>query len=163
MRSLGFTTTGEDIWNQYAQLCCACGLCTLYACPESLFPKEACDKAKHDLKEQGIKWSGKKEVEPHPMYEGRRTPLKQLVKRLGIEAYDRPSTFCTEERVPQRVELPLSQHIGSSAQPSVRIGEQVHKWQCVAEIPKGKLGARIHSSIDGVVKSINGSVIIEKS
>ena len=74
MRSLGFSTTGENIWNQYAQLCCACGLCTLYACPESLFPKEACDKGKRDLKEQGIKWSGKTEVTPHPMYEGRRTP-----------------------------------------------------------------------------------------
>ncbi|MEK7671287.1 MAG: 4Fe-4S dicluster domain-containing protein, partial [Bacteroidota bacterium] len=78
MRSLGFTATGEAIWNQYAELCCSCGLCTLYACPESLFPKEACDKSKRDMKEQGIKWTGKMEVEPHPMYEGRRTPLKQL-------------------------------------------------------------------------------------
>ena len=161
MRSLGFTTTGEHIWNQYAQLCCACGLCTLYACPESLFPKEACDKAKHDLKEQGIKWSGKKEVEPHPMYEGRRTPLKQLMKRLGVDGYDSPSTFRTEERVPQRVELPLSQHIGSPAQPSVRTGERVHKGQCVAEIANEKLGARIHSSIDGVVKIVNKSIVIE--
>ena len=33
MRSLGFTMTGGDIWNQWSELCCACGLCTLYACP----------------------------------------------------------------------------------------------------------------------------------
>ena len=46
MRSLGFTKTGEAYWNQFASLCCACGLCTLYACPEGLFPKEACDKGK---------------------------------------------------------------------------------------------------------------------
>lgn len=163
MRSLGFTTTGEDVWNQYAQLCCACGLCTLYACPESLFPKEVCDKAKHDLKEQGIKWSGKEEVKPHPMYEGRRTPLKQLMKRLGVDAYDHLSTFCTEKRDPQRVELPLSQHIGSPAQPIVSVGDRVNCGQCIAEIPEGKLGARIHASIDGVVKSVNGSISIEKS
>ncbi|MBI4811040.1 MAG: 4Fe-4S dicluster domain-containing protein [Ignavibacteriales bacterium] len=62
MRSLGFTLTGEGIWNQYASLCCACGLCTLYACPENLYPKEACDTAKSDLKEKGIKWSGRQEV-----------------------------------------------------------------------------------------------------
>ena len=43
MRSLGFTLTGGDIWNQWSELCCACGLCTLYACPEDLYPKEACD------------------------------------------------------------------------------------------------------------------------
>ena len=29
MRSLSFTTTGADIWNQWSELCCACGLCTL--------------------------------------------------------------------------------------------------------------------------------------
>jgi Na+-translocating ferredoxin:NAD+ oxidoreductase RnfC subunit len=39
MRSLGFTMTGGDIWNQWSELCCACGLCTLYACPEDLYPK----------------------------------------------------------------------------------------------------------------------------
>ncbi|HEX3071982.1 MAG TPA: 4Fe-4S dicluster domain-containing protein [Ignavibacteriales bacterium] len=42
MRSLVFTKTGEAVWNQMAELCCACGLCTLYSCPEDLFPKEAC-------------------------------------------------------------------------------------------------------------------------
>src|ERR1041385_2959413 len=155
MRSLGFTTTGENIWNQYAQLCCACGLCTLYACPESLFPKEACDKGKHDLKEQGIKWSGKKEVEPHPMYEGRRTPLKQLVKRLGVTEYDHPSEFLEQKRLPSSVEIPLSQHVGSPASPVVNAGDQVRRGQCIGEAVEGKLGARIHSSIDGVVRSVD--------
>jgi Na+-translocating ferredoxin:NAD+ oxidoreductase RnfC subunit len=162
MRSLGFTTTGENIWNQYAQLCCACGLCTLYACPESLFPKEACDKGKHDLKEQGIKWSGKKEVEPHPMYEGRRTPLKQLVKRLGVTEYDHPSEFLEQKRLPSSVEIPLSQHVGSPASPVVNAGDQVRRGQCIGEAVEGKLGARIHSSIDGVVRSVTDKIAIEK-
>lgn len=161
MRSLGFTTTGENIWNQFAQLCCACGLCTLYACPESLFPKEACDKAKHDLKEQGIKWSGRKEVEPHPMYEGRRTPLKQLMKRLGVEEYNHASEFCKDGCKPSKVEIQLLQHIGSPALPIVRVGETVKRGQCIGEIPEGKLGARVHASIDGVVTHINGSIIIQ--
>jgi Na+-translocating ferredoxin:NAD+ oxidoreductase RnfC subunit len=162
MRSLGFTTTGENVWNQYAELCCACGLCTLYACPESLFPKEACDKAKHDLREQEIKWSGKMEVEPHPMYEGRRTPLKQLVKRLGVTEYDVHTNFLSEKFFPKKVEILLSQHIGSPAIPVVRVGENVRKGQCIGEIPEGKMGARVHSSIDGVVKSINETIIIER-
>ena len=46
MRSLAFSGTGADYWNQWAAMCCSCGLCTLYACPEELFPKEACDDAK---------------------------------------------------------------------------------------------------------------------
>jgi Na+-translocating ferredoxin:NAD+ oxidoreductase RnfC subunit len=161
MRSLGFTQTGEAIWNQYASLCCACGLCTLYACPESLFPKEACDKSKHDMKEQGLKWSGNMEVEPHPMYEGRRTPLKQLVKRLGVTEYDHPSEFNTGECRPRKVEIPLAQHIGSPATAVVRVGESIRKGRCIGDIPDGKLGARVHSSMDGVVRSIGESIIIE--
>jgi Na+-translocating ferredoxin:NAD+ oxidoreductase RnfC subunit len=162
MRSLGFTATGEAIWNQYAELCCACGLCTLYACPESLFPKEACDKSKRDMREQGIKWSGKKEVEPHPMYEGRRTPLKMLVKRLGITEYDHESEFRTDELHPTKVEIPLTQHIGKPAMATVEAGDRVIKGQCIGEIPDGQLGAKVHASIDGVVRSIGDSVVIHR-
>jgi len=50
MRSLAFTATGAARWNEWASLCCACGLCTLFACPEELFPKEACDRAKAELR-----------------------------------------------------------------------------------------------------------------
>ena len=162
MRSLGFTATGEAIWNQYASLCCSCGLCTLYACPESLFPKEACDKSKRDMKEQGIKWSGKMEVEPHPMYEGRRTPLKMLVKRLGVTEYDRESEYSGDVRTPDKVEIPLLQHVGTAATPVVKVGESVRKGQCIGEVPEGKLGSRVHASIDGVVRSVGGSVVIHR-
>lgn len=162
MRSLGFTQTGEAFWNQYASLCCSCGLCTLYACPESLFPKEACDRSKRDMKEQGIQWSGKEEVEVHPMYEGRRTPLKQLVKRLGITEYDHPSAFESRIPVPRKVVIPLGQHAGEPAKATVRIGETVKKGQCVGDIPAGKLGARVHASIDGVVRSVGEAVVISR-
>ncbi len=160
MRSLGFTTTGEAIWNQYASLCCSCGLCTLYACPESLFPKEACDKSKRDMKEEGIKWSGKMEVEPHPMYEGRRTPLKMLVKRLGVTEYDHESEYSTDIRFPDKVEIPLLQHVGTAATPVVKVGESVRKGQCIGEVPEGKLGARVHASVDGIVQSVGESILI---
>jgi Na+-translocating ferredoxin:NAD+ oxidoreductase RnfC subunit len=162
MRSLGFTSTGEAIWNLNASLCCSCGLCTLYACPENLFPKEACDKSKRDMRDQGITWNGKMEVQPHPMYEGRRTPLKQLMKKLGVTEYDHPSVFCTDERQPLRVEIPLAQHIGSPAVAIVRVGERVSKGQCIGAIPDGKLGARIHASMEGVVGSIGDSITIER-
>ena len=160
MRSLSFTATGEDIWNQYAQLCCGCGLCTLYACPEYLFPKEACDKGRHDLKAKGIKWEGPKEVSPHPMYEYRRTPLKQLIQRLGIEDYDRPTPFQRVDFQPVSVSIPLAQHIGSAAQAVVNVGQRVNRGDLIADIQADKLGARIHSSIDGVVHSIDENIAI---
>ncbi|MEJ2507614.1 MAG: 4Fe-4S dicluster domain-containing protein, partial [Ignavibacteriaceae bacterium] len=84
MRSLGFTKTGSAVWNQMAELCCSCGLCTLYACPEDLYPKEACDKAKVEMRNEGIKFVQKKPVKVHPIKEGRRVPLKQLVQNLKL-------------------------------------------------------------------------------
>ncbi len=162
MRGLGFTMSGEQLWNQSASLCCSCGLCTLYACPEALYPKEACDKAKLDMKTGGIQWSGRKEVDPHPMYEGRRTPLAQIMKRLGIEGYNHPSVFDQKQCLPKRVAIPLSQHIGTPAHPVVRVGESVARGQCLGEIPAGTLGARIHASIDGVVKNIDHKILIER-
>ncbi|MCC6399105.1 MAG: 4Fe-4S dicluster domain-containing protein [Bacteroidetes bacterium] len=162
MRSLGFTKTGEAFWNQYAALCCACGLCTLYACPESLFPKEACDKGKADMKEHGEKWEGKREVKPHAMYEGRRTPLKQLMKKLGVSAYDHPSAFKESIPAPRRVTLPLAQHIGTPASALVKAGQRVEEGTCVADIPGGKLGARIHASISGIVRTVDTAIVIEQ-
>jgi Na+-translocating ferredoxin:NAD+ oxidoreductase RnfC subunit len=163
MRSLSFTATGEDIWNQYAQLCCGCGLCTLYACPEYLFPKEACDKGKHDLKQKGLNWEGPGEVVPHPMYEYRRTPLKQLIQRLGIDEYDRPTPFQNTDFRPANVRIPLSQHIGAAARPLVNIGQHVVRGELIADVEADELGARIHASISGVVRSIGDKIVIESN
>ena len=162
MRSLSFTATGEDIWNQFAQLCCGCGLCTLYACPEYLFPKEACDKGKHDLREKGIKWEGPRDVQPHPMYEYRRTPLKQLMQRLDVTQYDRHTPFQQMDSLPTRVSIPLAQHLGAPAQPVVSVGQGVSRGELIADIPSDKLGARLHASISGVVKDVNGAIVIEQ-
>ena len=64
---------------------------------------------------------------------------------------------------PKKVVLPLSQHLGAPAEPVVQPGDRVSAGQLAADIPDGKLGARIHSSIDGVVTAVNGSVVIEQN
>jgi Na+-translocating ferredoxin:NAD+ oxidoreductase RnfC subunit len=161
MRSLGFTATGEQVWNQWAQLCCSCGLCTLYACPEDLYPKEACDKAKDDLKSAGIRWNGNREVEVHPIYDGRHVPLKQLMGRLGIAEYDLPAHFQKRAFSPRQVRLPVLQHVGDPAVPIVKKGQKVKKGDIVAETAANKLGARIHASIDGAVTTVGQEIIIE--
>jgi Na+-translocating ferredoxin:NAD+ oxidoreductase RnfC subunit len=162
MRSLGFTKTGGEFWNQFASLCCSCGLCTLYACPENLFPKEACDRSKEAMKVAGRRWEGSTQVSPHPMQEGRRTPLKQLIKKLGLVDFDRPSRFRDRSFSPKMVRIPLHQHVGEPASAVVQKGERVEEAALIAEVPEGKLGAPIHSSISGVVQEIGDMVVIER-
>ncbi len=159
MRSLGFTATGADIWNQSAELCCACGLCTLYACPEDLFPKEACDQAKVDMRSAGIRFVQVKAVRVHPMKEHRRVPLSMLRKRLKVEAYECETPFDDREFTPASVRIKLSQHAGKPATPVVRQGEKVQRGALIAAVESSELGANVHASIDGTVKVVSDSLI----
>lgn len=160
MRSLAFTATGKDYWNHWAALCCACGLCTLFACPEELFPKEACDQSKAEMKKAGIKWTGPTEVKIHPMREGRRVPIKALARKLHIGQYDKPAPLQAETLSPSRVVLPLKQGAGASNQPLVKVGERVQAGQMLGQIPDNALGAVIHAPFDARVAEVTGDAII---
>ena len=159
MRSLGFTKTGASVWNQMAELCCSCGLCTLYACPEDLYPKEACDKAKVEMHEAGIKFVQQKEAKVHPIKEGRRVPLPQLIMKLKLQDYDVEAPFNSKILSVNNVKIPLQQHIGKSAKAIVRKGEAVEEGQMIGKVPGDVLGANIHASIKGKVSEVTSECI----
>ena len=159
MRSLGFTKKGSAVWNQMAELCCSCGLCTLYACPEDLYPKEACDKAKVEMHEAGIKFIQQKEVKVHPIKEGRRVPLKQLIMKLNLQDYDSDAPFAAKNISVNKVRIPLQQHIGKPALAIVKKGESVEAGQPIGNIPNKELGANIHASITGKIKEVTEQFI----
>jgi Na+-translocating ferredoxin:NAD+ oxidoreductase RnfC subunit len=159
MRGLGFTTTGGNHWNQWSELCCACGICTLYACPEELYPKEACDGAKRDRRAAGLKFVQTKPVEVHPMKEYRRLPLSQLRKKLQIDDYERATPFSGLTHRPAMVRVKLKQHAGAPAAASVSEGKRVKKGQVIGQVEAAKLGASIHASIDGKVKRVTPDYI----
>jgi Na+-translocating ferredoxin:NAD+ oxidoreductase RnfC subunit len=154
MRSLAFSSTGADIWNQWSELCCACGLCTLYACPEDLYPKEACDDGKRAQRAAGLKFVQQKPVQPHPMKEYRRVPLSQLRRRLQVEEYEKETPFVEVGCRPASVRIKLRQHAGQPAVPVVKPGDRVKQGQTVGRVEEGKLGAHVHSSIEGKVRAV---------
>jgi len=160
MRGLGFNATGQPDWNDWAALCCACGLCTLYACPEQLFPKEACDDAKTALRAASRKWSGPTTPRPHPMREGRRVPIKALLRKLSLEGLDAPAHLRTEPLAPARVRLRLKQGAGAPGQPLVSVGARVSAGDAVAEPPAGALGSRLHAPFAGVVEAVTATEIL---
>jgi len=159
MRTLGFTLTGKENWSQWGELCCACGLATLYACPEDLYPKEACDQAKSDLRTAGIKFTQAKPVRVHPMKEYRRVPQSQLRQRLQVEQYDSHTPYINQEPAPRRVRILTKQHAGKPAAPSVTAGAFVKRGQVIARMNDGDLGAFVHASIDGRVAGVTPEAI----
>jgi Na+-translocating ferredoxin:NAD+ oxidoreductase RnfC subunit len=160
MRSLGFTATGAERFSEWAGLCCSCGLCTLYACPEQLYPKEACDDSKAVLRGKGWKWSGATSVEAHPMHDGRRVPIKSLVRRLGLEGYDHPAPLRAGVLSTNRAVLPLKQHAGPPALAKVAAGQTVAAGQVLAEPAPDALGAILHAPFTATVEAVTGHAII---
>ena len=160
MRSLGFTATGGDRFSEWAALCCSCGLCSLYACPEELYPKEACDDSKAVLRTKGWKWTGPSTVEVHPMSDGRRVPIKSLMRRLDVESYDHPAPFNPQPLSTPRAVLPLKQHAGAPAIAKVTPGAKVTAGQILAEPAPDALGAILHAPFAGTVESVTDQAIV---
>lgn len=154
MRSLAFTATGAAHWNEWAAMCCACGLCTLFACPEELYPKEACDQSKAEMKRANLKWSGPTTVKPHPLRDGRRTPIASLLKKLNLAQYAHPAPWQATVLAPAQITLPLKQGAGAPCLPLVRAGETVAAGQAVGGIPDQALGARLHAPFAATVAAV---------
>jgi Na+-translocating ferredoxin:NAD+ oxidoreductase RnfC subunit len=164
MRTLAFTGTGADVYNQWAAMCCSCGLCTLFACPEELYPKEACDDAKTAMRKAQVKWTGPMNPKPHPMGDGRRVPIKTLTKRLNVQDYDLPAPLITDEISPNRLVLPLKQSTGTACEAKVKSGDRVSAGQIIGEPAPKALGAILHAPMAGVVHEVNSEqIILEKS
>jgi Na+-translocating ferredoxin:NAD+ oxidoreductase RnfC subunit len=142
--------------------CCECNLCSLYACPEDLDPKNVCVESKPIARERGLVFKGAPDdVNVHPLAEGRRVPTKRLMARLGLNGFRNVGPLLDHPLAPRRVVLPLKQHAGAPAEPTVHAGQAVKVGDLVARPAEGQLGAPIHASIDGTVRSTDGAVEIE--
>jgi Na+-translocating ferredoxin:NAD+ oxidoreductase RnfC subunit len=161
MRALGFGLDKEP--NILGTLsCCECNLCSLFACPEALDPKNVCVQDKAVVRAKGLRWTGDPaSIRPHPLFEERRIPMRRLVLRLGLKGFRNEGPLVDEELRPRRVVLPLKQHAGAPSLPVVRPGERVEVGDPVARRPAGGLGADLHASIAGRVLSTDDGVVIE--
>lgn len=154
--------TDEELENyDFAFLCCDCGLCELYSCVVDLSARSIFNYLKEEFAKRGIKNSHtRKELQVNPFKDFRKVPIPRLLQRLEIEKYD--SSTPIEGFDPSKVKeirLYLSQSIGAPSSPIVKEGDEVAKNQLVAQIPEGKLGANIHSSIDGKVDEVTSEYI----
>lgn len=159
MRVLNYSI--DDLEGQkIAQLCCQCGMCELFSCPAGLHPKMANLHFKTKLAEQGLRYQPeKKEFEARSVREFRLVPSKRLVARIGLRDFDRPAPMTDVEFAPEMIRISTRQNVGAPAAPIVTVGQQVQAGQKIGDIPADKLGATIHSSINGVVSDVTADYI----
>jgi len=161
MRSLLFGSS-EDELVAATNYCCECNLCTMFACPEDLDPKNVCVAAKPAARKLDMFFKGSPEdIRTHPMADYRRIPTSRLMLKLGLADFNNVGPLIDATISPTSVKLPLKQHAGAPAVASVKPGDKVKVGDLIALPPPGALGARIHASINGIVKSIDGDVVLE--
>ncbi len=92
----------------------------------------------------------------------RQFPIPKLVHTVGLAAYEHqeaPLADFDAARVTE-INLPLKQHLGAPCVPTVSEGGEVSAGQVVAAPAEGAVGAVIHASISGRVKSIDQNRIV---
>lgn len=165
MRTISYNLSEptENITSSY--LCSECGLCTIYSCTMGLTPHRINSELKANLAKSGFKF--KKMLEEYEVDDevrnARKVPTNRLLGRLNLKHYYGFDIKLNKTPVkPSTVKISLQQHIGAKSEPLVKEGMSVKVGDLIADIPKGKLGARIHASIDGKIAVINDDEIIIK-
>jgi len=144
-----------------AQYCCECGVCELVACPMELRPREIMVMVKQALAQQGLRpVKGTDEYLPREFRDERAVPTLKAAVRAGAGPWYNAEIDRYAEASPREVRIALNSHIGVPAVPIVKPGDHVSFGQPIAEPPPGKLGARVHASIAGVVMEAGEYVAI---
>jgi Na+-translocating ferredoxin:NAD+ oxidoreductase RnfC subunit len=162
MRLASYNSTCEkEAAATSAYLCCECRLCE-YACIMQLQPWKLNRELKMRLKAAGIKnphHGAPEKVNQFRQY--RRYPTDKLVRQLGLASfYHKDAPLGEYDGAVLKVTLPLRQHFGAPALPVVKIGDVVRKGDRVASMPDEALGAHVHASIDGTVRSVDETAIV---
>lgn len=161
MRNRMFTQEENTLIHMGNFSCCECNLCTMYACPEGLDPRGATVIEKRLVQKQNIKWESK-QISIHPMMDYRKVPTKKLMQRLDVLMFKDEGMLVDVDYSAATVRIPLNQHVGAPAQPVVKSGDVVKKYDLVART-FGKISGNVHASISGIVKEIiNNEVIIQR-
>lgn len=161
MRSLLFGNSSDELVAA-TNYCCECNLCTMFACPEDLDPKNVCVAAKPAARKFDFTFKGTiDDIRSHPMADYRRIPTHRLMLKIGLADFNNVGPLVNTIFAPGSVRIPLKQHAGAPAVATVKPGDKVKAGDLVAAPAAGALGARIHASIDGIVKSIDGDVVID--
>ena len=140
--------------------CSGCGVCELYACPQSLSPRSMITAYKAGLRSAGVPVP--KDVQPKPVIKERafRTvPEARLQARVGLAKYEGNAPLDNKVRSVDRVKILFGQHIGAPGVPVVQKGDVVRCGDILAQPGKG-LSVAIHASIDGTVVEVNAQFAI---
>ncbi|AUV26887.1 MULTISPECIES: cobalamin reductase PduS [unclassified Citrobacter freundii complex] len=153
VRAVNYQQTATPQLLLTALTCSECNVCESVACPVGISPMRINRMLKRELRALNHRYEGPLNPEDE-MAKYRLIPVKRLITKLGLSDWYHDAPLTETDYPTDKTTLLLRQHIGASAIPCVRQGENVVRGQCVADVPSGALGAPVHATIDGIVSEI---------
>ena len=155
----GVTRNIEPFLNTY--YCSQCGICEMYACMQNLAPSLIRLSYKMGLREKQVKpMENPSFTDVHPMRRERKVPMKRLIAKLGLTAYDKEAPLTEEMPMASFLKIPLGQHIGALAKPEVAKGDKVVTGQKIAGAMEDKLSVSYHAPMNGEVWEVTEHIIM---
>ncbi|MEG1744063.1 MAG: SLBB domain-containing protein [Ruthenibacterium sp.] len=143
--------------------CSGCGVCELYACPQSLSPRTLITNYKNGLRAAGVPVPQDTQSDSVVYMRAFHTvPEKRLQARVGLTKYESDAPLDDTLRRVKRVKILFSQHIGAPAKPVVEMGAEVRCGDLLAKPAEG-LSVAIHASVTGKVIELNDKFAILES
>ncbi len=139
-----------------AAFCSGCGICEMFACPQSLHPRTLILALKAELRKNGIAVPKPEYSAPvNPQRDYRKVAKERLTARLGLTKYNTPAPLSEKDFHPKKVKILFSQHTGAPSIPNVQAGDSVAVGQVIAVPAENALSNTIHASINGKVLLVN--------
>lgn len=144
-----------------ATLCCGCGICESLACSQGISPRAVIANYKELLAKNKLRFDLPGEYNVKSEREYRMIPSEKWISTLGITKFDKVADFGKEINSINRVEIPLTRHIGVPSVPVVNDGDFVNEGDLIACEGNG-LSLPQHASISGTVTLGNDKIIIDR-
>jgi len=87
--------------------------------------------------------------------------MRRLIAKLGLSDFKNVGPLVEHQFAPGRVRILLKQSAGAPSVPVVKTGACVRQGDLIATPEQGKLGARVHASIEGRVTITNDAIVID--
>ena len=144
-----------------ATLCCGCGICESLACSQGISPRAVIENYKGLLAKNKLRFDLPGEYSVAPEREYRMIPYERWMSALGVAGLDRVADFGGEINDFDRVEIPLSGHIGAPSVIAIENGAMVGEGELIASPAEG-LSLPQHASISGVATLGDNKIIINR-
>lgn len=144
-----------------ATLCCGCGICESLACSQGISPRAVIDNYKSVLAKNKLRFNSDGEYSVRAEREYRMVPYEKWMSMLGVTKFDAIAEFGGEINDFERVEIPLSGHIGAPSVAVANEGDSVCEGDLIAREAEG-LSLPQHASISGRVSLGINKIIIDR-